>query len=100
MYTQHAVVGRLIVLRVVVRRNECVVMLSPHEDVVPVTQIISNHRQTISPSLHDGLHVVQGTAAPVQQGLVDLRSLLQLHDLSTPEHGNRITLTTERIVYT
>lgn len=82
VYSQHAVVGgACITLLVVVAGDELVVVLPPRENVTPVAQLVRHNRQSVAPRLHDGLHVVQGGGPAVQKTLVDLGSLLQLHDL-------------------
>lgn len=69
MNTEHAVVGRVVGLRVVVRRDELVVVLAPREDGAPVGQRVRHYGQAVAPRLHYGLHVVEGCWPAVQQTL-------------------------------
>lgn len=59
MYAEHAMIGRVFRLRVVVRRYELVVMLSPCEDRSPVGERIRHYGQSVAPRFHYGLHIVQ-----------------------------------------
>lgn len=69
MHTEHAMVGGVVGLRVVVRRDELVVVLAPREDGAPVRQRVRHHGQPVAPRLHYGLHVVQRRRPAVQESL-------------------------------
>lgn len=55
--------------------SHLVMVVPPGENIAPVRQIVGGHRQSISPGLDDGLHVVEGVV-PAEigglQALVDL----------------------------
>ena len=69
MYAEHAVIRGVVGLRVVMRRDELVVVLAPREDGSPVGQRVGHYGQAVAPRLHYGLHVVQGCRAAMQQAL-------------------------------
>jgi hypothetical protein len=58
MHTKRAV-DSLVVLCIEVRGYEGIVVLSPGEDVAPVTQVVCDHREAVAPGLYGGLHVMQ-----------------------------------------
>lgn len=51
--------SRLILIRIVVTSDELVMMLPPGEYVAPVTQVVRNDRQSVSPGFHDRFYIVQ-----------------------------------------
>lgn len=69
MYSEHAMVGSVLRLRVVVRRYELVVMLPPREDRAPMRQGVRHDRQPVAPSLHYCLHIMKRRRPIVQQTL-------------------------------
>lgn len=92
MYAQHAVVGRVVALRVVVRRDELVVVLAPREDGAPVRQRVGHHRQAVAPRLHDGLHVVQRRGPAVQQALLPQSAFYSLDSERGPRGRRKNSL--------
>ena len=72
MDSQHTVcLAGLVTLlqRFVVAGNELVVLLSPGEDLVPVTQTIRDDWQSVPPGLHYRLDILQTVLATMQQTL-------------------------------
>lgn len=69
MDPEHAVIGTVLCLRVVVRRDELVVVLAPGEDRAPVRQRVGHYRQAVAPRFHYGLHIVKRCRAAVQETL-------------------------------
>lgn len=81
MNAQHRIGSRGVPVLLVVLHDHLIMMLPPSEDVVPVTQIVGYHRQSVTPGLHDGLHIVERVLVPLHQTLVNLVCLLEFHDL-------------------
>lgn len=56
-------------LRIIVRSDELIMMLSPRKNSAPVREWIRYDRETISPGLDDSFHVMKRRRSVVQEAL-------------------------------
>ena len=66
----------LVLVIAVVGGDELVVVLSPCEDLRPVTQVVADDGKAIAPGLDNGLHVVVGVLVAMRKAFVNLGSFL------------------------